>query len=214
MIIDGQDYGELDSQGRWIELPPGSHTVEARHGEAAVDRRQIQLHPGQVEVIVPTFAVAALSAPPAVDAGQVAASGAAQKRAPQGSRVVPAISTGAATVIGSLSKEQIRRHIRLNINQIRYCYEQQLAQRPDLGGRVQIRFVISPSGAVTSSSVAGSTLGSPPAEQCIARAVHAIRFPPPEGGGVVIVTYPFMFQTDSSSGGSRSGSSPIPANPY
>ncbi len=108
---------------------------------------------------------------------------------------VPQIRTGTANVSGSLSKEVIRRYIRRHINQIRYCYEQQLARRPDLAGRVQIRFVISSSGAVTTSTVAGSTLGNPAAEQCVARAVQRIAFPQPEGGGVVIVTYPFMFQS-------------------
>lgn len=108
---------------------------------------------------------------------------------------VPTIRTGTAAVRGSLSKEVIRRYIRRHINQIRYCYEQQLAVRPDLSGRVSVRFVISPSGAVSTSSVAGSTLGNPAAEACVARAVQRIAFPQPEGGGVVIVTYPFMFQS-------------------
>jgi TonB family protein len=107
----------------------------------------------------------------------------------------PSIRTGTAEVRGSLSKEVIRRYIRRSINQIRYCYEQQLARQPDLAGRVQVRFVISPSGAVTSSSPAGSTLGNPAVEDCVARAVQRIAFPQPEGGGVVIVTYPFMFQS-------------------
>ncbi len=108
---------------------------------------------------------------------------------------VPTIRTGTASVRGSLSKEVIRRYIRRHINQIRFCYEQQLARQPDLNGRVAVRFVISSSGAVSSSSVASSTLGDPTAETCIARAVQRIAFPQPEGGGVVIVTYPFMFQS-------------------
>jgi len=59
---------------------------------------------------------------------------------------------------------------------------------------VQIRFIITGSGAVSVSNVASSTLGNPAAEQCVARAVQRISFPAPEGGGTVIVTYPFMFQ--------------------
>jgi hypothetical protein len=108
---------------------------------------------------------------------------------------VPSISTGTAAVRGSLSKEVIRRYIRRSINQIRYCYEQQLARRPDLAGRISIRFVISPSGAVTTSSVAENTLGDGAVGDCVSRAVQRIAFPQPEGGGVVIVTYPFMFQS-------------------
>lgn len=107
---------------------------------------------------------------------------------------VPTIRTGTASVRGSLSKEIIRRHIRRHINQIRYCYEQQLAQHPNLTGRISVRFVISSSGSVQTSSVAGSTLGNSDVENCVARAVKRIAFPQPEGGGVVLVTYPFMFQ--------------------
>jgi TonB family protein len=108
---------------------------------------------------------------------------------------VPAIRIGTAEVRGSLSKEVIRRYIRRNINQVRYCYERQLAGHPELEGNVQIRFIISPSGAVTSSSVASSTLGDSEVEECVARTIQRIAFPEPEGGGVVIVTYPFRFQT-------------------
>lgn len=110
-------------------------------------------------------------------------------RRPRGPMV---FTPGTGTVKGSLSRDVIRRYIRRNLNQIRYCYEQELAQRPDLAGRVQVRFVISTSGAVASSSVAGSTIGNPRVEQCVARAVGRIGFPAPDGG-VVIVTYPFMF---------------------
>jgi hypothetical protein len=107
----------------------------------------------------------------------------------------PVVSTGTASVRGSLSKETIRRHIRRYINSIRYCYESQLQRRPDLAGRVQVQFVISDSGSVSSSHVASSTLDDATAEQCVARAVQRIAFPRPSGGGVVIVTYPFMFQS-------------------
>lgn len=106
----------------------------------------------------------------------------------------PSIRTGTATVGGALSQETIRRYIRRNLAQIRYCYEHELARRPDLAGRVQIQFIINGSGSVTSSRVAGSTMGSPEVEGCVARAVERIAFPAPENGGVVIVTYPFMFQ--------------------
>jgi TonB family protein len=67
-------------------------------------------------------------------------------------------------------------------------------RQPDLEGRVAVRFVISGQGAVASSAVDSSTLGDPQAEQCVARAVQRIGFPQTDDGGVVIVTYPFLFQ--------------------
>ncbi len=106
----------------------------------------------------------------------------------------PRIRTGTAAVRGHLTKEVIRREIRRNINPIRTCYETEWERDHTLRGRVQIRFVITPSGAVSSSTVASSTLGNPAAEQCIAREIADITFPEPEGGGVVIVTYPFGFE--------------------
>jgi TonB family protein len=66
-------------------------------------------------------------------------------------------------------------------------------RQPDLQGRVAVRFVISGQGAVASSTVDSSTLGSSSAEQCVAHAVQRIGFPQSDDGGVVIVTYPFMF---------------------
>lgn len=102
---------------------------------------------------------------------------------------------GSPQVRGSLSPEVIRRVIGRHINTIRYCYEQQLARAPNLSGRISMRLVISSDGTVTSSSVASSTVNNPEMESCVARSVRRIRFPPPEGGGVVIVTYPFNFRS-------------------
>jgi len=107
---------------------------------------------------------------------------------------VPRIRTGKADVRGSLSKEVIRRIIRRHINEVRFCYEQELNQRPDLQGRVAVKFIISPTGAVQMAAVAKSTMGNARVEQCIAKAVRRWTFPSPEGGGIVVVTYPFVLQ--------------------
>jgi hypothetical protein len=107
---------------------------------------------------------------------------------------VPRIRSGAADVRGSLSKEVIRRIVRRHLNEVRFCYEQELNARPDLEGRVTVTWIIAPTGAVTTAVVSGSTLGSARAEQCIAGAVRRWTFPAPEGGGTVRVNYPFMLQ--------------------
>ncbi|MBN2672293.1 MAG: AgmX/PglI C-terminal domain-containing protein [Deltaproteobacteria bacterium] len=104
----------------------------------------------------------------------------------------PQIRSGAAMVQGSLSKEVIRRIIHRHINEVKFCYERELASRPDLEGRVAIKFIISGTGAVQMAAVASSTLGNAKVENCIAQAVRRWTFPQPKGGGVVIVTYPFQ----------------------
>ncbi len=115
----------------------------------------------------------------------------------RGSRV-PRIRTGNADVRGSLSREVIRRVIRRHINEVRFCYEQELNARPDLEGRVQVSFIISPTGAVQSATIGSSTISNARVEGCIAQAVRRWTFPAPDGGGVVGVNYPFVL---SSSGG-------------
>ena len=100
---------------------------------------------------------------------------------------------GDAEPVGGLSREQIRRVVRRNIPQVRYCYEQALTQRPDLEGRVAVTFVISQSGAVMSSQVMSNDLGDARAGQCIADAVRRWGFP--ASPGVTSVTYPFQLTT-------------------
>ena len=105
----------------------------------------------------------------------------------------PRIHTGNATVTGSLSREVIQRFIRRHINQLRYCYEQQLAREPSLSGQVVVRFTISPHGSVSQAAIASTTLNNPTVEQCLLRAFRRIAFPQPAGGGVVVVSYPLTF---------------------
>jgi len=108
---------------------------------------------------------------------------------------VPRVRTGNADVRGSLSREVIRRVIRRHINEVRFCYEQQLIQDPDLEGRVTVAFIISPTGAVQSASVRASTLNDSRVESCIVQAVRRWTFPAPDGGGVVAVNYPFVLSS-------------------
>jgi outer membrane biosynthesis protein TonB len=93
---------------------------------------------------------------------------------------------------GSLSKEVIRRVIHQHISEVRHCYEQELNVRPDLQGRVSVKFVIAPTGAVQAAAVESSELRNARVEQCIAQSVRRWIFPAPEGGGLVIVGYPFV----------------------
>ena len=54
--------------------------------------------------------------------------------------------------------------------------------------------MITASGTVASSQVSQSTLGNTELETCIASRVQTWIFPKPKGGGVVIVTYPFILK--------------------
>ena len=104
----------------------------------------------------------------------------------------PQVRMLSADVRGSLSKEVIRRVIHRNLPQVRYCYQDGLQSRPDLEGRVAIKFIISASGTVQAAVVGDSTLGNASVERCISTAVKRWTFPAPEGGGIVAVSYPFV----------------------
>jgi TonB family protein len=106
---------------------------------------------------------------------------------------VPQARPGQASVTGSLSKETIRRVVRRHLNEVRFCYEQQLNSQPDLAGRVSVSFIISTSGAVQSATIAHSTMQNQRVDSCIAQAVRRWSFPAPEGG-IVVVNYPFSLE--------------------
>jgi len=103
----------------------------------------------------------------------------------------PRVRAAPPTVSGSLSPEAIRRVVLRNLGQVSHCHEQSLASNPGASGRVIVRFLIGPTGAVQGSSVAASSYPNASAAQCIASAVRRWQFPSPEGGGVVSVNYPF-----------------------
>lgn len=106
----------------------------------------------------------------------------------------PRISVGATVVMGSLDKEILRRVIRSHTNEVRYCYERELASRPGLAGKVTVTFTIAPNGVVVSSAIQQSTLSAPVVEACVAQAVRRWTFPSVEGGGIVVVSYPYLFR--------------------
>jgi TonB family protein len=106
------------------------------------------------------------------------------------------VRAGDTEVRGSLDRAVIQRIVRRHVNEVRFCYERELARTPDLAGRVDVQFVVGPTGRVQSASVSRSTLGNDDVESCIATAVRRWTFPAPEGGGIVAVTYPFVFNAD------------------
>jgi len=105
---------------------------------------------------------------------------------------VPRIRQAKATVTGSLDKDVVRRVVRRHINEVRHCYTQQLTKDPALSGRVEVEFVVSADGKVTSAKVTHTTIKDEALGKCIATAVRGWSFPKPDGGGTVSVKYPFV----------------------
>jgi TonB family protein len=110
----------------------------------------------------------------------------------------PSVVPGLVQVRGSLDMDFIRRIIRRHMNEVKYCYEQELVRQPGLEGRVSVQFVIAPLGQVVSSIMQSSTMGNARVEKCVVDAVKRWEFPKPMGGGNVIVSYPFNFTSGGS----------------
>jgi TonB family protein len=116
------------------------------------------------------------------------AGGLAGRRA-RGPEIVP----GQATVRGSLDKEIIRRIIRRHVNEVKFCYESELTKKASLSGRISVQFTIAGTGQVIASVLQSSTMENLRVESCVVQAVRRWEFPRPQGGGIVIVSYPFNF---------------------
>ncbi|MEN9797478.1 MAG: hypothetical protein RL653_1174 [Pseudomonadota bacterium] len=111
-------------------------------------------------------------------------------RGKEGTRIIP----GKTTVVGGLAKDVIQKVIKRHENEIKYCYESELQKTPDLSGKVAVAWTIDGSGAVADANVSESTLGSNSVEACILTRIRRWKFPEPEGGGVVSVTFPWVFK--------------------
>jgi TonB family protein len=99
-----------------------------------------------------------------------------------------------ALVEGGLDRDLIADVINRNMGQFRFCYEQGLQGEPSLAGRVAIRFTIGGNGTVRTAGVENSTLNSSMVEQCVVNRMRSLKFPLPQNGVDVKVSYPFMFR--------------------
>lgn len=110
----------------------------------------------------------------------------------QGASPVPLGSE--AVIEGGLDRDAIAAVIQRNLGQVRFCYEQGLQGTPSLQGRVAVDFTISAQGTVNAAQIASSSLNSKIVEDCIAMRLKSWKFPLPQGGVSVKVSYPFVLQ--------------------
>jgi len=86
----------------------------------------------------------------------------------------------------------ITRVIRRHINELRYCYEQGLSQRPDLGGNLTMKLTVGETGRPEQVEVTRSTLKDGSVESCIVRSIDRWMFPAPPDGRAIAVSYPLV----------------------
>ena len=98
-------------------------------------------------------------------------------------------------IVGGLDRDVIASYIKTQLGQILYCYERQLSANKDLFGKIAVRFTIGSSGQVEAQNIGDSTLKNATVEGCILNKVAQWKFPAPQGGTKVNVTYPFLFKS-------------------
>jgi len=111
------------------------------------------------------------------------------------SRELDKDSSPEAAVAGrsGLSAEAIERVVRSHKAEVRVCYDAALKKKPDARGKLLVAVTIDASGAVSDAAVQSSTFDGSEVGECVVKHVRTFRFPPPDGGEVMKVTYPYVF---------------------
>ena len=100
----------------------------------------------------------------------------------------PDVIGGDATDIAA-----IRKRVRAKKGQVQACYEEQLRQFPDIGGRIEMTWTILPDGSVTAVYVSTNNTGSEALGQCISRRITRWSFA--KGDAEFDVTFPFILES-------------------
>jgi hypothetical protein len=97
-------------------------------------------------------------------------------------------TAGRPVVQGRLPPEVIARIVSYSSGPARLCYERALRANPRLSGRIEVKFVIDRSGAVsTAAEGPGSTLPDEGVIGCVVSSFLALSFPRPEDGIATVV---------------------------
>jgi len=103
-------------------------------------------------------------------------------------------SAHSVSVQGNIDREAVAKVVNAHLQEVRACYERALLREPALAGKVVLEWTISQGGKVTSTKTKSSTLKSSAVEACILESLKSWQFPPARGG-IVIVSYPFLFNS-------------------
>jgi hypothetical protein len=95
---------------------------------------------------------------------------------------------------GGLDRDMVRSVIKRGMSSVQGCYERALSEQPTLKGRLVVDFSIDPEGRVFDIKPRKNDLGS--VSECVSHVISRFKFPPPEGGGIFQVSYPFVFSPE------------------
>ena len=105
----------------------------------------------------------------------------------------PEVTVTETRPAGFCDKAAVQRVMMGRSGAYRACYELELQRRPDIAGRVELRFTIEPDGSVSGVTVTYSDLNNKNVETCLIKQVSTLQFPKPDGG-ICVIRWPFKFQ--------------------
>jgi len=181
--------GSHPSEGAVVDIPDSSAAAEEVDSGGAVDEGGTRNEDSETEAALAELQAdggAGFLGLLTVDGGSGFGTGRIVRGRDAG---VPRLSD--AGVQPSLDPAIIQRVIRQHISAFKACYERALVKDPSSSARVAPRFTIGANGRVASVSLSSSS-GDPALDSCIEGVVKRLVFPKPNGG-VVVVTYPFVF---------------------
>src|SRR5690606_33935232 len=98
-----------------------------------------------------------------------------------------------ATRVGRLSPSQVQGAFGVATPDLKACYDTSAAKKPGLTGTLTIGFTVSELGAITALDVVHNELGDPAFLTCVLARIKQVRFPKPEFGAPLSLTYPLRF---------------------
>lgn len=105
--------------------------------------------------------------------------------------------TGESASHADRSQSTIQKIVNRETQRLKRVFEDWLKRDPALGGNLTIKFVILPSGAVSSVNIVKSTTNNSAFDETIVRYIKRWQFPEVVGGSPVEVVYPFVFEGQS-----------------
>jgi TonB family protein len=96
--------------------------------------------------------------------------------------------------LGTLNDDEIAGPFQRRWDDVTRCYDEATQRVQYLGGKVELKLRIGPSGDPKSAWVAASTFGNYDAERCLLAVARELHFSKPHGGSEAEFTYPIEFR--------------------
>lgn len=95
--------------------------------------------------------------------------------------------------VGELRNERVTEALVAQGDSLTACYNAELEHPPTPQMEAVVRFLIGPTGDVLRVALRDKAMTTPRFEACLQDAVRLLKFPKPENGGTVEITYPLRF---------------------